>query len=131
VAEHPNVTVVRASIEAFNRGDLETFAASLRDDVVWHAPGRHRYSGDFEGKATALERFRQQAEDGVRLHFDDPQDVVGGDDHVIALITLHFDAPAGQATTRSAFIMHVRAGKLAEFWAFNEDQAAVDALLGG
>jgi ketosteroid isomerase-like protein len=58
VAEHRNVETARAGIEAFNRRDPEAFAATLHDDIVWHAPGNNRYSGDFVGKAATLQRFK-------------------------------------------------------------------------
>lgn len=130
MAEHPNVAATRAGMEAFNRGDVQAFADSIADDVVWHAPGNNRYSGTFEGKAANLERFKRQADDGVHLAFEEIHDVVGNDDHVVALVKLRFTGPTGEATTRGAFISHVRDGKMTEFWAFNEDQAAVDAVLG-
>lgn len=131
MAEHPNVAVARVGMEAFNRGDMEAFAASLHDAVVWHAPGKNRYSGTFNGKAASLGRFKEQAEGGVRFRFSDLHDIVGGDDHVVALLTVETTGPGGQASTRSAFIMHVRDGKMAEFWAFNEHQDEVDAVIGG
>jgi ketosteroid isomerase-like protein len=117
-------------MEAFNRGDMDTFAASISDDVIWHAPGKNRYSGTFDGKAAALGRFREQAQGGVKFSFADLHDVVGNDEHVVALLTIKVSGPGGDASTRSAFVMHVRDGKMTEFWAFNEDQAAVDAAVG-
>jgi len=27
-------------------GDVETIREALADDLVWHVPGRHRFSGD-------------------------------------------------------------------------------------
>jgi ketosteroid isomerase-like protein len=68
MTDHPNAATARATMSAFNRGDMETFAAALADDVVWHAPGKNRFSGDFVGKAAALGRFQEQAAAGVSLH---------------------------------------------------------------
>jgi ketosteroid isomerase-like protein len=130
MGEHPNVAIARVAIEAFTKGDLDTFTASLHDDVVWHAPGNNPSSGDFRGKAKTLERFRRQQEAGVSWSFD-IHDVVGGDEHVVALISAHIVGPGGETTTPSAFIMHVRDGKLAEFWAMNEHQDEVDLVVGG
>jgi ketosteroid isomerase-like protein len=69
------------------------------------------------------------AAEGVSQTQDDIHDVVGNDEHVIALVRMTLTAPAGTASTNSAFIYHVRDGKAVEFWAINDNQAAIDALL--
>ena len=129
MGEHPNAQIARSAMEAFSKGDLETFAATLDDAVVWHAPGVNQYSGERRGKADTLARFRQQAEDGVQIGFDDIHDVLGSEEHVVALLTIHFSKGEESVSMPSVFVMHIREGKLAEFWAMNERQAEVDALL--
>jgi uncharacterized protein len=131
VAEHSNVETARAGIEAFNRRDLEAFAATLHDDIVWHAPGNNRYSGDFNGKAATLQRFKDQVEGGVTIEFVDVHDVVGGDDHVVGLLRVRVTGPGGEFTNPSVFVMHVRDGKLVEFWAMNDNQAEFDKAIEG
>jgi ketosteroid isomerase-like protein len=118
-------------MDAFNRGDMEAFAASLHDDVVWHAPGDNRFSGTFAGKAAALGRFKEQGEAGVRFSFVDLHDIVGGDDHVVALLTTKVEGPGGEFEGPSVFVMHVADGKLTEFWGMNETQAEVDRVIDG
>jgi len=39
--------------------------------------------------------------------------------------------PGGSITQRSVQIFHVRDGKAHEFWGFNEDQPALDSVIGG
>ncbi len=131
MAEHPNVQTAREGMEAFNRGDLKAFADLLDDDIVWHAPGKNRFSGEFRGKANILERFKTQAEGGVASTFEDIHDIVGGDDHVVALLTLHVTGPGGEHTNPSIFVMHVKDGKMSEFWVMNEDQAEFDRVIDG
>ena len=131
MADHPNAQIARAGMEAFNRGDREKFAASLHDDVVWHAPGKNRFSGEWRGKAAALGRFKELMEAGVSFMFTDLHDVVANDDHVVALLQVRTTGPKGQASGPSVFVMHVRDGKMAEFWAMNEDQDEVDKVIDG
>lgn len=131
MADHPNAAVARAAMEAFNRGDNEAFAASLDDGVVWHAPGNHRFSGTFEGKAASLGRFKEMGAAGIRFGFSDLHDVVGGDDHVVALVTGTATGPGGEAESPSVYVMHMADGKLTEFWAMNQDQAAIDKVVDG
>ena len=131
MAEHPNAQIARAGMEAFNRGDQETFTASLHDDVVWHAPGKNRFSGEFRGKAAALGRFKEQMEAGVNIGFTDLHDVVANDDHVVALLQVRVTGSGGEASGPSVFVMHIRDGKMAEFWAMNEHQDAFDKVVDG
>ncbi len=131
MAEHPNAQTAREAMDAFNRGDLGAFADAMHDDVVWHAPGSNRFAGEFRGRAAALARFKEQAEAGIRLSFVDLHDLLGSDDHVVALLQVRFSGPGGEVTNPSVFVMHVRDGKLMEFWAMNERQDEVDRVLGG
>ena len=131
MADHPNAAIARGAMEVFNRGDLEAFAATIDDGVVWHAPGSNRFSGTFEGKASALGRFKEQGAAGVRFGFTDIHDVVGGDDHVVALLTVKTTGPGGEVEHPSVFVMHIAGGKLTEFWAMNQDQAEVDRVVDG
>jgi ketosteroid isomerase-like protein len=130
MADHPNAQIARTAMEAFSKGDFETFAATIADDVVWHAPGTNRFSGSREGKAASMARFREQQEAGFVLTFEDIHDVLANDAHTVAMLTIRFTRGDDSVTSPSVFVMHIQDGKLAEFWAMNEDQAAVDAFFG-
>jgi hypothetical protein len=105
-------------------------AAGIADDAIWHVPGSHPYAGDFSGKATILGRFQVMGEAGVTFTLDDIHDVIGNDEHVVALVTVTLTSPSGSETQTAVWIFHVEDGKAKEFWARNEDQAALDALIG-
>ena len=131
MTDHPNAVTMRAALEAFLRGDMETLAGSIADDVVWHAPGANALSGDFVGKAATLERMGKMRASGIQVTFD-IHDVVGNDEHVVVMVNATVsNAKGDSATGPQVQIMHVRDGKMAEFWAMNEDQAAVDAVING
>lgn len=131
MADHPNAQTARAAMEAFNRGDIQAFADSLADDVVWHAPGKNRFSGEFRGKEASLQRFRDQAEGGVSIAFTDVHDVVANDEHVVAMLQISVSGPGGEVANPSVFVMHVRDGKMTEFWAMNERQDEIDRIIDG
>lgn len=131
MTDHPNAQTARAAMEAFNRGDVQAFAGSLTDDVVWHAPGKNRFSGDFRGKAASLGRFKEQTEAGVSFAFTDVHDVVANDEHVLAMLDVKTTGPGGEAAGHSVFVMHVRDGKMTEFWAMNDHQDEVDKVIDG
>ncbi len=128
MSEHPNVAAARAGIEAFVKGDIATFTAMIADDVVWHAPGSNPYAGTFTGKADTMARMGRFAQEGVVLSFE-IHDVVGNDEHVVAMVDATITKGSNSANGRQVQVFHVGDGKMTEFWAFNEDQAAVDAVL--
>jgi ketosteroid isomerase-like protein len=128
--EHPNVVATRAGIEAFAKGDAAKMADGLADDAVWHVPGSNRFSGEFRGKAAVLDRFRRMGESGLSTRIEEIHDVVGGDEHVVALVTLSVVSADATVTTHAVWVMHVRDGTMHEFWGMNADQAGIDGVIG-
>ncbi len=130
MADHPNVELVRRGYQAFADGDMAWMKENLAGDIVWHVPGNNPLSGDKVGIDPVLAFFGQtiQMTEGtfrIELH-----DVVGGEDHVVALTTATGSRPDGRTlVNRAAQIFHVRDGKAAEVWNFTDDQAALDAFL--
>lgn len=130
MADHPNAEMFRSAMEALAAADLDGFAGALTDDVVWHAPGTSRFGGRFEGKEAVLDRMRRMREAGIRTRFE-VHDVLGNDVHVVALVHMHVEnAEGGRYHEPQVNVMHVRGGKVAEFWAMNQDQPVIDTLLG-
>ena len=129
MADHPNAATARAALEAFQSGDMAKVAAAIAEDAVWHVPGSHKWAGEYRGRGDILGRFEKMAAEGVSQTQDDIHDVVGNDEHVVALVRMTLTALGGSASTNSAFIYHVRDGQAVEFWAINDNQAAIDALL--
>ena len=128
MSEHPNVATTRAGIEAFVKGDIATLTGMIADDVVWHAPGNNQYAGTLNGKEETMARMGRLAQDGVAISFD-IHDVVGNDEHVVAMVEATFTKGSNSARGRMVQVFHVRDGQMREFWAFSEDQAAVDAVM--
>ncbi len=128
MSEHPNVAATRAGIEAFVKGDTATLASMIADNAVWHAPGNNPYAGTFTGREETMTRMGRLAQEGVVISFD-IHDVVGNDEHVVAMVDATVTKGDRSCHGRQVQVFHVRDGKLTEFWGYNEDQAAVDAVL--
>jgi len=123
MGEHANVALVRRMIEAMNSGNTQAAADALADDVEWHEIGR---SEARHGKAALREAMVGGAADyeiTVRLH-----DVVGGDDHTVAIVEATATRGGRTLTYRTAEIFHIRDGKVVERWAFSDDTAAIIAF---
>jgi ketosteroid isomerase-like protein len=116
--EHPNVTVAREMGEAMSRGDLEAAASHLADDVIWHEIGR---AEPRHGKAElAASAGAVDYEITGTMH-----DILGNDEHVVALIDATGTRGGRTLDYRVAEIYHFRDGKVIERWAFSDDTAAI------
>ena len=130
MTDHPNAAIARTALDAFNAGDLTAMLELLDDAVVWHAPGTSRFGGEYDGKDAVIDRFRRMAEAGVTASFE-IHDIVGNDDHVVALVHVTVTGSDGRRyETPQVQVMHVRDGRCYEYWAMNQDQAALDVVLG-
>ena len=115
MGDHPNVEVVRALLDAFNSGDPAAGRALISDDVVWHTIGGATFHG-----VGALEESMSGDRGGfsvtASLH-----DIVGNDEHVVALVEATATGGDETFTYRTAEILHVSDGKITERWAFSDD----------
>lgn len=129
--EHPNAKLVREGFEAFEKGDMQWIDEHLSDDVVWHVGGNSKWAGTYDGKAKVLDLFARQAE--AMTTSADIHDVLGSDDHVVALGTAKATGPEGSsAEWKYAQIFHIdRDGKTTEVWGMAENDAVVDPFLDG
>ena len=98
--EHPNITLFRRGLEAFNSGDIDTVRSLLADDVVWHTPGRARYAGDTRGIEETLGFFLRLAQDTNGTLRLDVHDILANDTHAVALVNVHWEHTARRSRTR-------------------------------
>lgn len=123
MAEHPNVTLVRRAIDALNSGDLATLLdTAVADDVVWHEIGG---SEPIRGKEALRERMA--GDPGFEIQ-GTAHDVVGNDEHVVALVNATATRGGRTLEYRTAEIFHIRDGRLTERWSFSDDTAAIEAF---
>jgi uncharacterized protein len=118
MAEHPNAAVIRASLEAMNRGDMEAAANLVADDVVWHYLGG---AEPIRGKA-AMGAMSGEGDYTITAQM---HDIVANDEHAIALVEATATRGGRTFRYRTAEIFHLRDGRISERWAFSDDTAAI------
>jgi hypothetical protein len=69
-------------------------------------------------------------EAGLRTTIDEIHDVVGGDEHVVALVKISIGSADASASANAVWVMHVADGKMLEFWGLNDNQGEIDRVIG-
>jgi ketosteroid isomerase-like protein len=123
-----NVELFRRSLDAFNRGDLEAWLASIHPDVSF-APIRAPIEGVYEGHA-GIRRFfadNQESFDSFRLNYTDIRDI--GNDRLLVIGTLHLRARESGIETDvpTAAIATARDGLLIRWKDYGDSQKALEA----
>jgi ketosteroid isomerase-like protein len=104
-----------------SRGETEALEGFLADDVVWHEIGR---SEPLRGKdALRADMGGGDYQITYRMH-----DVIANDDHTVILGEATATRGDRTFSYRTAEILHIRNGKVAERWAFSDDTAAIVAF---
>jgi uncharacterized protein len=123
--EHPNATLIRRGLEAFNRGEIEALANLAADDVVWHQIGAET----IRGKQAMAESMPGAGEVDWQITAD-VHDVVANDEHAVALVNATGTRSGKTLSYRTAEILHMRDGKITERWAFSDDPEAIKRFFG-
>ena len=120
MGEHPNVVAVRDLMDAFDAMDVDRIRAGLAEDVKWHMIGGKTTEG-----LEALENMMMPMAEDFTIAAD-VHDIVGNDEHVIALVSATARSGDQEFSYRTAEILHLKDGKITERWAFSDDTDAIN-----
>jgi uncharacterized protein len=126
MADHPNLDLMRRGYAAYTSGDLETISQLLADDVVWHVSGRSPLSGDYTGKEQVFGFFGTLQELSGGTSRVEVHDLLADDDHGVAIVTQSASREGRTYEGRVTHVLHLRDGKVTEFWDAYVDQYASD-----
>ena len=124
-ARAANEAAIREYCDAWQRGDVTAIFDRYHDDFVLHYFGRSPLAGEHRGKAVCLDVLAKVQEltnrKLVEIH-----DMLASDDHAVILARERFERDGRTLDVNRTFVYHVRDGKLAEAWIYDDDQRAVD-----
>ncbi len=125
-------TRLAEAMALISRGDVAGFGeVLLAEDVVWHWPGRSAVSGDYHGRAEALQLlagFHRLTANRLQVV---PLDILEGEDHLMSFTHVTAQSEEGSLDVVMADAMRFDdSGRVVEFWTLSNDQAAVDAFIG-
>lgn len=114
-------------LAAYDSHDREAMQESLAENAVWHVGGTHRLSGDYRGRDAILDYFDTvRGETGNTMKLE-PLEVLASERHGAAFLRV-----TAERRERSLDVVVADAfrfdtdGRILEFWAHANDQAAID-----
>ena len=127
-----NVELVRAQIDAYNRGDYDAALALLDEDVEWHVPEVAALdapaSGIVQGRALVAEQFARWLEAWETHAFQVTDALSQGDDVFIAGLQVGRGRHSGLDIRVPTFhVFTVRDQKIVAMRAFSERADALEA----
>jgi ketosteroid isomerase-like protein len=122
------VETVRRYADAWACGDAATVIGLYADDIVLHYFGDSPIAGKHRGKAAALAVLGRLSQ-AVKRGAPEIHDVIGGEHHAAVLAKERWGEGDDAIELNRVLLYHVRDGKLAECWIYDEDQRFVDAIL--
>ena len=124
------IALMRRGYDAFSRGDMDSLRQTWTEDIVWHAGGRNRLSGEKRGADAVIAYFGQVIEASGGTFRVELHDVVANEGHVVSLHTATAERDGRRISVHGVLVAHARDGKLAEIWEHADDSRALDELIG-
>jgi ketosteroid isomerase-like protein len=129
MSDAQNIKILQTYVDSLSKGDMETVATLLADDVIWHQPGGGRLSGVHIGKQKLFAHLGKFMElSGNTFRVTKVGSVMANADMVAA--TLHFKAERldRKLSKDGVDVMRIVGERIKEVWLFSSDQAAEDAF---
>jgi ketosteroid isomerase-like protein len=122
------VDKVRDAFDAFGRGDMQTVSDSFTQEAVWHGRGSTKFGGEFKGKQAVIGTIADYAQTFENIK-QDVHDIVGNDQHVIALVTATVSRNGKTYQDQQVFVFHVNdQGRVSEAWITSDTEQLKKSL---
>ena len=125
------IDIAKTYIKAIQTGDQATLGSIISPDVVWHQPGKNRFSGTHRGMAAVGPML------GAMMELSKGTFAITRADHFMAngdwvAISIEFAGEANGIKLKQPGVdlIRIEGGKIVEVRLFSSDQAQEDALWG-
>ena len=123
--------IAKTYIQAIQTGDQATLGSIISPEVIWHQPGKNRFSGTHRGMAAVGPML------GAMMEVSKGTFAITRADHFMAngdwvAITIEFAGEANglKMTQAGVDLIRIEGGKIVEVKLFSSDQAQEDAFWG-
>lgn len=129
--DHPNLPLLRKYWDVTTTADMEGFKALLAEDTLYHYPGQHYLSGDYQGRDKVVALYTLITGMGKEV-FDGKVHAIGlTPDATYSLIVLsyHIKVLGNRSLPgRAVGQLRIEDGKVKEYWLFEWDQQMVNDI---
>lgn len=126
MAGNANVELIRRVYDAFSKGDMEVLNRVFADDIVFRVPGRSPMAGEYRSKEATFGVFGQLSERSGGTFGLDVRNVLGEDELVLALVTVHGERDGKTYNQDAVHAWRVVNGRAVELRNMPADQHAED-----
>ena len=128
--ENPNVARIKEGYAAFAKSDFAVLNNLFAEDLLWHVPGRNQLSGDYRGREAVYGFFGRLMEVTAGSFNLEVHAVLANDEHGVAMVVTTASRAGQRIEVKDVHVMHLRDGKVLEFWTASTDQYAFDEFIG-
>lgn len=123
---HPNLTLVNSFFKAYGDNDSDAIKKIVAEDIKWHVPGKHPFSGTKTGVTEVLAFFKQLNK-GL---FKAVSIVLGVNDSFVIDCHRNWSNIEGEENldAMSCLLWKIENNKIIEVYNFPEDQHKVDSF---
>ncbi|ODA35728.1 ketosteroid isomerase [Veronia pacifica] len=128
-ANEKNIILINDYFATLASGDMKKFSSFFAKDVVWHQPGKNKFSGPKQGfgEIGAMVGGMMQDTKGTFVVKQTGQPMANGD-----LVSVHVTFTGSKSGTKVDMTGHdlfkIQNNKIVEVWLFSEDQSAEDSF---
>ena len=126
-----SIDIAKQYIKAIQTGDQASFGSLISPDVIWHQPGKNRFSGTHRGMAAvgAMLGTMMEVSQGTFAITRADSYMANGD---WVAITIEFAGELNGTRMKQAGVdlVRIEGGKIVEVKLFSSDQAQEDAFWG-
>jgi uncharacterized protein len=128
---HPNEDLVRRGYEAFGKGDMDTLATLMTDDVAHTIPGNNPIAGEHKGRDAVFAMYGQIGELSGGTYRADVESVEAKGDNTVVSTHHGTGERAGKTLdVRETLTFTIESGKITKIESSftPDDEAAEDAF---
>jgi ketosteroid isomerase-like protein len=111
---HPIEELLADLYQRFGQGDLEGVLSLCTDDIIFEVPGSAPFSGRYT-KATFPQLVQRVTEISRGTFGERPIQIIGNDDHAVALLDHWFERKGARVEYRTDHIWGVRDGRFSSW----------------
>jgi uncharacterized protein len=125
------IEVAKRYIHAAQTGDQALLASLIAPDVVWHQPGKNRFSGTHRGLAAVGAMLGSMMEvSGGTFAISNAHYFMENGDWVAIQIDFRGHRAGARLAQSGVDLLRIEAGKIVEVYLFSNDQEQEDAFWG-